>query len=80
MSFTDPTGVRHAVEVPASTLYEAAVLAIVEFRRCGFTDAVVGAGTRLSVTAAAPATTDEVPVSKLEAWLSSGGRAQVSRF
>lgn len=79
VSFTDSTGVRHSVEVPASTLYEAAVLAIVEFRRCGFTDAVVGSGTRLSVTAAAPATTHEVVVSKLEAWLHSGGKSPIEQ-
>jgi hypothetical protein len=37
VSFTDSGGVHHAVEVSASTLYEAAALAIAEFRRCGFT-------------------------------------------
>jgi len=30
LSFTDSNGIRHAVEVPASTLYEAAVLAMAE--------------------------------------------------
>jgi hypothetical protein len=35
--FTDSEGIRHAVEVAASSLYEAAALAIGEFRRCGFT-------------------------------------------
>ena len=38
VSFTDGAGVRHTVEVPASTLYEAAVLAIVELRKFGFTE------------------------------------------
>lgn len=37
VSFTDTNGIRHAVEVAASTLYEAATLAMAEFRRCGFT-------------------------------------------
>jgi hypothetical protein len=32
VSFTDSEGIRHAVEVEASSLYEAAALAIGEFR------------------------------------------------
>ncbi len=35
VSFTDPEGISHAVEVTAATLYEAAVLAVSEFRRVG---------------------------------------------
>lgn len=75
VSFTDATGVRHAVEVPASTLYEGAALAIAEFRGCAFTEAVVGPSTRLAVTVASPATTHELAVSKLEAWLNCGGKS-----
>ena len=30
-------GITNSVEVAASTLYEAAALALAEFRRCGFT-------------------------------------------
>jgi hypothetical protein len=37
VSFTDSENIRHAVEVSATTLYDAAVLAMAEFRRCGFT-------------------------------------------
>lgn len=33
VSFTDTNGIRHAVEVAASTLYEAATLAMAEFRQ-----------------------------------------------
>ncbi len=35
VSFTDANNIRHAVEVAASTLYDAATLAMAEFRRCG---------------------------------------------
>jgi len=73
VSFTDSEGIRHSVEVAAGTLYEAAALAIGEFRRCGFTADAPGPATRLTVTVQAPATSHEVRVSKIEAWLQSGG-------
>lgn len=38
--FTDTNNIRHAVEVAATTLHEAATLATAEFRRCGFTENV----------------------------------------
>jgi hypothetical protein len=34
VSFTDSENIGHSVEVVASTLYEAAVLAIAQFRSC----------------------------------------------
>ena len=67
--------IRHAVEVTASSLYEAAALAIGEFRRCGFTADAPGPATRLTVAVQAPATSHEVPVRKIETWLQSGGRS-----
>ena len=75
VSFTDSEGIRHAVEVSASFLYEAAALAIAEFRRCGFTANTPGPATRLTVTVKTPATSHEVRFSKIEAWLESGGRS-----
>jgi hypothetical protein len=36
VSFTDADGVEHSVRVSAASLYEAAVLALAEFRRHGF--------------------------------------------
>jgi hypothetical protein len=79
VSFTDSEGVQHAVEVSASTLYEAAALAIAEFRRCGFTAHSPGPATRLTVTVKAPATSHEVRLSKIESWLQSGGRSPNER-
>ena len=75
VSFIDSESIQHAVEVSASTLYEAAALAIAEFRRCGFTAHAPGQATRLTVTVKAPATSHEVRVSKIEAWLQGGGRS-----
>jgi hypothetical protein len=75
VSFTDSEGIRHSVEVAASSLYEAAALAIGEFRRCGFMADAPGPATRLTVSVKAPATSHEVPVRKIDAWLQSGGRS-----
>ena len=74
VSFTDSEGIRHSVEVTAGTLYEAAVLAINEFRRCGFTSNAPGPATRLTVAVKTPATSHEVQWGKIEAWLQSAGK------
>jgi hypothetical protein len=73
VSFTDSAGVTHTVSVSAASLYEAAALGIAEFRRCGFA-AMVGPATRLRVAVVAPATTHELTVGKLRAWLESSGK------
>lgn len=75
VSFTDTEGVTHIVEVAASSLYEAAALALAEFRRCGFADAEAGPATRLTVAVEAPSTTHELTVRKLSAWLDGGGKS-----
>lgn len=65
----------HAVEVTASTLYEAAVLAIAEFRRGWLLEVFPGRATRLTVTVKAPGISHELTVGKLEDWLASGGKS-----
>ena len=70
----DSENIRHSVEVTASTLYEAAVMAINEFRRCGFTSNAPGPATRLTVAVKIPATSHEVQWGKIEAWLQSAGK------
>jgi hypothetical protein len=72
VSFTDTK--RHAVEVVASTLYEAATLAIAEFRRCGFTENAPVPATRLTVTVKGPSTFHEVQWGKIETWIQSAGK------
>jgi hypothetical protein len=47
--------------------------AIGEFWRCGFMANAPGPATRLTVTVKTPATAHEVRLSKIEAWLESGG-------
>ena len=58
----------------AMTLYEAAVLAMAEFRRCGFTANAPGPATRVTVKVQAPSTSHEVQWGKIEAWLQSAGK------
>jgi hypothetical protein len=71
--------VTHTVSVSASSLYEATALGIAEFRRCGFTEAIVGRATVLKVAVEAPATTHELTVAKLRAWLESSAKSPRER-
>jgi len=66
VSFDDGAGVTHTVSVSASSLYEAAALAIAEFKKSGFAFGEVGPGTRLKVAVEAPTTTHELSVGKLQ--------------
>jgi hypothetical protein len=74
VSFADSEGIRESVEVTASTLYEAAALAINEFRRCGFTANAPRPATRLTVALKTAATSHEVQWGKIETWLQSAGK------
>jgi hypothetical protein len=64
VSFTDSEGIEHAVGVAAASLYEAAVLALAEFRCCGFADATFGPAIRLNVRVKAPEEEPAVNVGK----------------
>jgi hypothetical protein len=74
VSFTDSQGITHSIDVTAESLYEAAVLALAEFRRCGFTDAHTGPATQLTIEVLAPSTSHEISVGKVRAWLDSNGK------
>jgi hypothetical protein len=74
VSFEDGAGVTHTVSVAASSLYEAAALAVAEFKPCGFAMATVGPATRLKVAVKVPATVHELNVSRLQAWLESSAK------
>jgi hypothetical protein len=71
VSFVDSAGIRHSIEVAAESLYEAAALAVHEFRRHPWTNGMEpGAVTRLMVSVNAPQTTHELSVRQLEKWVS----------
>jgi hypothetical protein len=75
VSFTDAVGVSHSVTLAASSLYEAAALAVAEFKKSGFALVEVGHGTKLTIAVEAPAITHELTVGKLETWLSTNGKS-----
>jgi hypothetical protein len=75
VSFTGTDGIVHATDVSASSLYEAAVLALAEFRRGWLGEVLPGRATVLTVTVKGPATSHALTVGKLEDWLESGGKS-----
>ena len=75
VSFTGTDGICHGIEVSASSLYEAAALALVEFRKSSLVEVPAGRSTRLTVTVKAPTTSHELTVGKLEDWMASGGKS-----
>ena len=74
VSFEDGAGTTHTVSVAAGSLFEAAALAIAEFKRSGFALGEVGKGTRLKVVVEAPSTSHELTVGRLQNWLDSNGK------
>ena len=75
-SLTDitTTGVAFATVV-APTLYEAAVLGMAEFRRCGFAESVFGPATRFTVRLKALEEEHTVSMAKLRSWLDGGAKS-----
>ena len=53
VSFKDIDGIRHAAEVQANSLYEAAVLGLKALKRSDWTD-FIGPGTRIDVEVIEP--------------------------
>lgn len=70
VSFNDSSGIRHSIQVAAESLYEAAALAVREFRRHPWSDGMEpGTGTRLAVSVKGPVTTHEVTIGQMEKWV-----------
>ena len=75
VSFTDSEGITHSVEITASTLFEAAVVAMAEFRQHGFADSTFGPATTLNVRVKAPEASHVVSIGKVNAWLDRVGKS-----
>ncbi len=75
VTFEDSAGLRHSATVVASSLYEAAVLALRQFRASSFAEVWAGKGSRLSVTVALETQSHEVTVGQVERWLHSVGKS-----
>ena len=75
VSFIDTNGITHMANVTGESLYEAAVAALAEFKRCGFTDVIAGPATRLRIAVESPGTEHELSVGKIQAWLEGSGKS-----
>jgi len=72
VSFVDSSGIRHAVEVGAESVYEAAVLALKAFREH---DCAPGAGAHLEIEVKSPSVRHTIMARKVDEWLSGGARS-----
>ncbi len=72
VSFVDISGIEHAVQVQASTMYEAAGLAIAAFRAAKLHECEPGVMTELEVQVMTPAASHRLRVRKFEEWLHGG--------
>jgi hypothetical protein len=68
VTFIDPRGVRHTVDVVAESLFEAAALGLAALKKDGWTDQV-GPATKLEVEVRPPAVKHAVSVLQIERWL-----------
>lgn len=68
VSFQAATGVRHAVDVEAESIYEAAAMGLARLKADGWVEGL-GPGTRLEIAVRAPATAHSVTVAQLQRWL-----------
>ena len=75
VSFIESEGITHSVEITASSLFEAAVVATAEFRRHGFADTTFGSATKLNVRVKGPEAAHVVSVGKVKAWLDRVGKS-----
>jgi hypothetical protein len=71
----DIEGITHSVEITACSLYEAAVLALAEFRRCGFAEAMFGPARKLTVRVRQPEMSHTISVGRLRSWLIDIGKS-----
>jgi hypothetical protein len=67
VTVTDLRGIRRSVEVTATSVYEAAALAVAALREDGWGDAL-GRATRLTIEVRPPAITHTVTVDQVVRW------------
>ena len=68
VSFTSPTGVTHAVDVEAETLYEAAGIGLARLKADGWTEGL-GPASRLEIEVREPSTLHSISVQQLDRWM-----------
>lgn len=80
VSFTDPNGVDHSVEVLADSLYEAAGLGLALLKKDGWVKQEPSPLTRLLVEVREPATQHSLTVQQLRRWADSSATSPVDRL
>ena len=81
VSFTDASGITHAVEVTADTLYEAVALALRDLRSSGLTPVLPGPAMQIHVRVMANAEAEHsIRFSQFESWLSGTARSPKERL
>ena len=74
VSYQDPGGLVHSVEVTAGSLFEAAALAVKAFRTAEWMDSGPASTTVLEISVLHPVARHSIPLRRLMAWLESNGR------
>jgi hypothetical protein len=74
VSYCDPNGVEHTVEVTADSLYEALAQGLRVFRENDWISEVGRGQTTISVAVSYPEVHHEVRIQDFERWLESQGR------
>jgi hypothetical protein len=75
VSYCDTDGITHSVEVIASSLYEAAALALHRFQQATLTTVEPGPASRLTVTVKGPAERHQLTVARVQSWLETAGKS-----
>lgn len=75
VSFCDSEGITHSVDVVASSLFEAAAMALARFRRAGLSESAFCPATRLKIAARPPANARAVTLARVQARLDSNGKS-----
>jgi hypothetical protein len=70
VGFKSATGISHAVDVEAETLYEAAALGLARLKRDGWIEGL-GPATRLEIQVRAPGSHHVLSVQQVERWVNS---------
>ena len=79
VTLVDLRGIRHAAEVHADSLFEAAVLALQAFKGAGWADGI-GPATRLEVEVRLPTVRHVVSLGQIQRWTESATASPAERL
>ena len=68
VTFIDPRGIRHTVDVLAESLFEAAALGLAALKKDGWTE-LAGPATKLEIEVRPPSVRHAVSVMQIQRWL-----------